>query len=102
MTDCSPGCDLNSTPSGDAGSDASPALLPVETWLGSGTVVLEADGRVVAAYDAMAAWLGSSPATLKGQSLAKLLGQRQPKWERALEDFIVRTEGFDRLELSGT
>jgi len=49
----------------------------------------------------MAAWLGSSPAVLKGQALAKLLGQRHSEWQGALEKFILRNEGFDRLELSG-
>lgn len=75
--------------------------LPVQTWLDGGAVVLEADGRVVEANDALAAWLGSSPASLKGQVLAKLLGQRCAEWEERFQTFIKRDEGFDRLELSG-
>ncbi len=99
-SNCSQDCDLNlARPPGVP--SALPGPLPVETWLGSGTAVLEADGRVVAANDALGAWLGSSPATLKGQALAKLLGQRCPEWEQAFQTFISRDQGFDRLELSG-
>src|SRR6185369_15585688 len=98
---CSPDCNWNSPAPSDGEPAVNPGLLPAETWLGSGTVVLEADGRVIALNDAMAAWLGSSPAVLKGQALAKLLGQRHSEWQGALEKFILRNEGFDRLELSG-
>lgn len=96
--DCSPGCGPNGTV---AATDSAPAPLAIETWLGSGTAVLHADGRVISANDAFATWLGVSVANLKGEFLAKLLGRRHPEWEPALEGLIRRTEGFDRLELAG-
>jgi PAS domain S-box-containing protein len=77
------------------------SLLPVESWLNSGTAVLESDDKVVAANDALATWLGSSPNLLKGQLMPKLLGRRHAEWEPLLEGFLKRSEGFDRLELSG-
>lgn len=76
-------------------------LLPVESWLNSGTAILDTDGVVVAVNDALAAWLGSPASGLKGQALAKLMGHRHPEWEHLLDTFIKRSEGFDRLELLG-
>jgi PAS domain-containing protein len=75
--------------------------LPIETWLGSGTAVLDSAGQVTAANDAFAAWLGVSAASLHGKVLAKLLGERHPDWEQALQQFLARDDGFDRLELAG-
>jgi PAS domain S-box-containing protein len=98
---CPEECDLKVAQPDGAFPPAGAGLLPVESWLNSGTAVLESDGRLVAVNDALAAWLGSSPAVLKGQVLATLLGKRHPEWEQSLERFMNRSEGFDRLELSG-
>ncbi len=99
--ECSPDRDLDlSRPTG-ALPPAIASLLPVETWLGSGTALLDTEGRVVTANDALAAWLSSTPTALTGQLLPQVLGQRHPEWEVALEKFISRSAGFDRLELSG-
>jgi PAS domain S-box-containing protein len=79
----------------------SPSLPPDEAWLSSGTAVLDANGAVITANEALANWLGTSQGGLKGQVLAKLMGGRHPAWEPDLENFIKRAEGFDRLELAG-
>jgi signal transduction histidine kinase len=102
MNDASrPECDLSVGRTPGAPPTIHPYLLPVETWLGGGMAVLEADGRLITANDALAAWLGTSPAAMKGQFFAKLMGQRHPDWEPALEKFINRAEGCARLELAG-
>jgi PAS domain S-box-containing protein len=98
---CTTDCSLNLASEPGTPPSTVPIRLPVEIWLSGGTAVLEADGRVVAANDALGAWLGSSATLLKGQVLAKLLGQRCPEWEEAFQTFIKRDEGFDRLEVSG-
>ena len=75
-------------------------LAPVETWLGSGMAILDAKGRLLTASDALAGWLGASISKLKGQHLANLIGKRHPAWELKFKQFLERTAGFDRLELS--
>jgi PAS domain S-box-containing protein len=100
-SNCPDDCHLTAAPVGEEPAPTAAVLLPVESWLSSGTAVLEGDGKVVAVNDALAAWLGCSCEASKGQSLASLLGQRHPEWERLLQKFINRSEGFDRLELSG-
>src|SRR5258708_4819677 len=91
-SNCDSNCDLNMERPPGASAAPGPSPLPVETWLSSGTAVLEADGRVIAANDALGTWLGSSPASLKGQILAKRLGERCPEWEAAFQTFINRDE----------
>src|SRR5579883_1091317 len=76
--------------------------LSSDTWLASGSAIVEADGKVVAVNEAFAAWLGISAANVSGQSLPGLLGKRHAEWEAVLQSFISRAEGFDRLELSGS
>lgn len=98
---CPADCDLKLAQPNGGPQPIGTSLLPVESWLNSGTAILESDGTLVAANDALAAWLGSSPSVLKGQAVAKLLGQRHPEWEQLVETFLKRSEGFDRLELSG-
>jgi PAS domain S-box-containing protein len=99
--DCSDDCDLKLPQTPEAAPTAMPSLLPIETWLEGGTAVLDSDGRIAIVNDALAAWLGFTPAILKHQSLARLLGKRHAEWEAALENFINQPEGFDRLELTG-
>ena len=98
--DCSPECQLNLAQASSGDSISAPQL-PIETWLASGTVVLQADGKVISANDAFAAWLGIPVSDIKGQDLAELLGKRHREWQAALRHFISRAEGFDRLELAG-
>ena len=98
---CPPDCGLKTPPQTDESLNAQKAAAPVETWLGSGLAVLDREGRLLSVNDALARWLGATPASLKQQCLASLLGKRYPEWEQAFEQFIRRTDGFDRLELSG-
>lgn len=98
---CSADCEFNQAQPNSTAVASDTGLLAVESWLGSGTAILEAQGRVVAVNDALAAWLGAPAPMLKGQSLPKLLGQRHSQWEPLLEEFLKRDDGFDRLELCG-
>jgi PAS domain S-box-containing protein len=82
-------------------STAQPGPVPAEWWLTSGTALVGADGSLVMVNDALACWLGDSPAQLQGQALARLLGRRHAEWEPALTNFLDQTDGFDRLELTG-
>jgi signal transduction histidine kinase len=69
-------------------------------WLDAGLGVVESDGRVVSANDALAAWFETTPSELRGQSLPKLLGRRHAPWEPQLARFLAGAAAFDRLELS--
>jgi PAS domain S-box-containing protein len=80
------------------GQNVSP---PVDGWLSSGLTVVDGAGFILSVSDTLANWLGTSASALKGESLPKLLGKRHPEWEQKLHQFIQRTEGFDRLDLSG-
>jgi len=71
------------------------------TWLDGGLAVLDSQARIVSANDSLALWFEVTPGELAGQSLAKLLGQRDPQWEPVVRDFLARASAFDRLELSG-
>ena len=97
---CSADCGLN-TGQAKPGDETPGLLAPIETWLGDGSVILQADGQIISANDALATWLGIAPGSLAGQSLPKLLGQRHKDWETAIEKLLRKAESFDRLELAG-
>jgi PAS domain S-box-containing protein len=78
-------------------ASAGPSLQP--SWLDGGSAVLDPRGQIVSANDALAVWLGSTPASLAGQSLPKLLAQRCSEWEGLLHGFLAGKGPFDRLEL---
>lgn len=72
------------------------------TWLDGGAVVLDKDGKIISVNDSLAMWCEATPGELAGQSLAKLLGQRDAAWESAICDFLAHSATFDRLELPGS
>lgn len=98
--DCSPDCDLNR--SAECASEGlAPMAQPLQTWLGGGIAVLDAEGRVLNANDSLASWLTTAPEKLKGKALAHLLGKRHPEWQEPIEKILRLSDGFDRLELTG-
>src|SRR5437868_2443505 len=100
--DSPPECGFNSPSSEAPAPSFLGSFLPNDSWLSAGSAVIEPGGRLLAINDALAGWLGDTPAALKGEPLSKLLGQRHPEWEYLLESFLKRAEGFDRLELSSS
>jgi len=93
----SSGCSVN-PPEADQ-SIAPPCAPASATWLDGGLAVLRKSGDVVSLNDSLAMWFEATPGELTGQSLAKLLGQRDPEWERSVRDFLSQSAAFDRLEL---
>jgi PAS domain S-box-containing protein len=81
-------------PSGGMPCTAAPA-----TWLDGGVAVLNKSGEIISLNDTLAIWFEATPGELTGQSLAKLLGQREAAWEPTVRDFLIQTATFDRLQL---
>ena len=96
---CSPDCNLNLARGAEAGLLASDSLSLGATWLSAGAAVVDCSGEILSANDALAAWLGATPARLKGQLLTRLLAQRNPEWEDILRRGLSGSAPFDRLEL---
>ncbi|HLP75561.1 MAG TPA: PAS domain S-box protein, partial [Candidatus Paceibacterota bacterium] len=69
-------------------------------WLNAGSAILDSEGKIIAANDALAIWLGATSGEIKGQFLPALVAHRFPQWEKPLSDFLMRTAAFDRLELA--
>jgi PAS domain S-box-containing protein len=60
---------------------------------------LTPEGNIVSANDSLALWFEATAGELSGQSLAKLLGTRDPGWETPFRDLLAQPATFDRLEL---
>ena len=97
---CTPDCHLNPAREAGAPLPASENFPQASTWLSGGGAVVESDGRIVTANDALAVWLSSSPSGLQGKSLPALLGRRSPQWEESLRRLLGQAAAFDRIELS--
>jgi PAS domain S-box-containing protein len=80
-------------------SSAPPRSSAAATWLDAGTAVLNKKGEIISLDDSLAMWFEATPGELSGQSLARLLAQRDPDWEAAMHDFLAQSATFDRLEL---
>ena len=100
MTNCSPDCHFNAEREAGAPLRGPEGTSLPHAWLSGGAAVLESDGRIISANDALSAWLVSSPADLRGQSLPELLGRRCPEWEAVFHRYLRGTAAFDRFELS--
>lgn len=93
-----PDCDLATGPG--AASKSSELPSGIGTWLTAGSAVLDEDGKILRANDALAAWLGVPLEKLAGQSLPALLGKRHSSWEGMTRPFLRSRDPFDRLELT--
>jgi len=80
-------------------SNATPSLSAPATWLDGGVAVLNKQGEIISLNDSLAIWFEASPGEIAGQSLAKLLAQRDAAWEKSVSDFLAQTATFDRLQL---
>ena len=78
---------------------APPRASAPATWLDGGIAVLNKNGEILSVNDSLAMWFEATPGELTGQSLAKLLGHRDPEWETPVNDFLAQSATFDRLEL---
>jgi PAS domain S-box-containing protein len=96
-SNCAPG--RRSNPPEPDKSNAPPCIPATATWLDGGIAVLNKDGLIVSVNDSLAMWFEATPGELSGQSLAKLLGNRDPEWEPLFSDFLAQSATFDRLEL---
>ena len=97
---CLPNCEVSQQTAVSAALPQ-PERVPVEPWLASGMAVVDAGGRILNASESFAHWLGLPAASLVGQSIGELFEKRQPEWGGPLRELLKRTEGFDRIELSG-
>ena len=88
-----------SSPSETDKQGIGPGESVTATWLEAGIAVVNPEGNIVSVNDSLALWFEATPGELSGQSLARLLGQRDSKWESAFRDFLAQSTTFDRLEL---
>ncbi|HWD93764.1 MAG TPA: ATP-binding protein [Verrucomicrobiae bacterium] len=95
-----PGGSLN--PSDTDKQGVAPSSSASATWLEAGLAVLNPEGNIVSVNDSLALWFEATPGELSGQSLSKLLGQRDPAWAADFRDFLAHSAAFDRLELPGS
>ncbi|HEX4266144.1 MAG TPA: ATP-binding protein [Verrucomicrobiae bacterium] len=99
-SNCASGDPLN--PSETEKPGFPPGYSAAATWLDAGSAVLNPEGNIVSVNDSLARWFEATPGELSGQSLARLLGQRDAGWETVFRDFLAQTATFDRLELPGS
>jgi PAS domain S-box-containing protein len=97
-SDCVPSCHLN-IPSDATQTAHDPQHPAPAIWLTGGIAVVEIDGTIINANDALANWLGAAPRELTGRSLPKLIGERHADWGEDIKDFLAHSAVFDRLEL---
>jgi len=86
---CPADCKLNLSRENGVALLASDGPSLEETWLSGGLAVLDPEGRILSANDALAVWVRQPAAGLKGQVLPKLLGQRHAEWGESLEQFLA-------------
>jgi signal transduction histidine kinase len=80
-------------------SNALPCASAPATWLDGGIAVLNKTGEIISLNDSLAIWFEATPGELAGQSLAKLLAQREAAWGQTVSDFLAQPATFDRLQL---
>ncbi len=86
-------------PPGDLAGTISPQSLAAAKWLHAGLAVLNPDGRLVSANDALLHWLGTDRATVEGKDFAGVLGERFPGSEAPIRRLLEGAPPFDRIEL---
>ncbi|MFO1475817.1 MAG: ATP-binding protein [Verrucomicrobiota bacterium] len=80
---------------------ASPPPLTPASWLTGGIAVLDPQGKILSANDALVSWLGMPRADLLAQFLPARLGALHPAWQQSLSELLSAAAPFDRLELEG-
>jgi PAS domain S-box-containing protein len=80
-------------------SNTLPCASAPATWLDGGVAVLNKGGEIISLNDSLAIWFEATPGELTGQSLAKLLAQREAAWGQTVSDFLAQPVTFDRLQL---
>lgn len=78
---------------------AAPTLTSAK-WLNGGVALLNPQGRLADANDALRYWLGADLAALRDQDFAALLGRRCPAWETPLRRLLEGAPSFDQIELA--
>jgi len=74
-------------------------VLPPATWLNGGMAVVDTSGKILNLNEALARWLGRSPAELIGELLPDLIGLRQAGWREEIQKLLDAARDFDRIEL---
>lgn len=79
---------------------ARPGTPRPAVWLDGGTAICTVSGKIIAANDELAGWLGANAASLTARNLADLLGEREPAWKDALSGCFSAEPVFRSAPLS--